>query len=138
MLKIGFHRRQGGRLNREEPHRGDHAGRFRRPQTNSIFTIKGRGRRHALSGDKGSLVPQCRTASSFHNEDRQVLENMDSLPWVTPSISAILGRREIFSADICSTRYISFYTGRGCKSTLHLLPVAPDGRRTTAIGVRSG
>src|SRR6202161_124867 len=50
-----------------------------------------------------------------HNEDRAVLENMDSLPWVTPVYKRDLAIENYFIGYL-KHPYISFYTGRGCKS----------------------
>jgi hypothetical protein len=72
-----------------------------------------------------------------HNESREVLENMDALPWVTPVYKRDLKIENYFGGYL-KHPYISFYTGRGCKS-LHLLPVASDCGRTSlsrALGGR--
>src|SRR5436309_2753599 len=50
-----------------------------------------------------------------HNEDRAVLENMDDLPFVTPVYKRDLTIENYFSGYL-QHPYISFYTGRGCKS----------------------
>ncbi len=51
-----------------------------------------------------------------HNVDREILHNMDELPFVTPVYKRDLDDRRNISAAICKHPYISFYTGRGCKS----------------------
>ena len=50
-----------------------------------------------------------------HNDDRAVLENMDSLPFVTPVYKRDLVIENYFGGYL-KHPYISFYTGRGCKS----------------------
>src|SRR6516162_2768690 len=50
-----------------------------------------------------------------HNEERPVLENMDALPWVTPVYKRDLTIEKYFGGYL-KHPYISFYTGRGCKS----------------------
>jgi hopanoid biosynthesis associated radical SAM protein HpnJ len=65
-----------------------------------------------------------------HNEDREVLENMDSLPWVTPVYKRDLVIEKYFGGYL-KHPYISFYTGRGCKSrcTFCLWPQTVGGHR---------
>ena len=65
-----------------------------------------------------------------HNEDREVLENMDSLPWVTPVYKRDLDIEKYFGGYL-KHPYISFYTGRGCKSrcTFCLWPQTVGGHR---------
>ncbi len=50
-----------------------------------------------------------------HNPDRAVLTDMDQLPWVTPIYQRDLDHRKYFGGYLLHP-YISFYTGRGCKS----------------------
>src|SRR3954470_777805 len=50
-----------------------------------------------------------------HNEDRAVLENMDALPFVTPVYKRDLQMEKYFIGYL-KHPYISFYSGRGCKS----------------------
>src|SRR3954451_6355706 len=50
-----------------------------------------------------------------HNEDRAVLENMDALPFVTPVYKRDLVVESYFIGYL-KHPYISFYSGRGCKS----------------------
>jgi len=72
-----------------------------------------------------------------HNEERPVLENMDALPFVS----------EVYRRDLDYTKYfigylkhpyVSFYTGRGCKSrcTFCLWPQTVGGHRyrTRSVG----
>src|SRR5438874_6135922 len=51
----------------------------------------------------------------IHNEDRANLENMDALPWVTPVYKRDL-KIENYFIGYLKHPYVSFYTGRGCKS----------------------
>jgi len=50
-----------------------------------------------------------------HNPDRPIIENMDSLPWVTPVYKRDLQMEKYFIGYL-KHPYISIYTGRGCKS----------------------
>src|SRR6516162_17672 len=50
-----------------------------------------------------------------HNEDRAILETMDDLPFVTPVYKRDLVIENYFGGYL-KHPYISFYTGRGCKS----------------------
>lgn len=50
-----------------------------------------------------------------HNEDRAVLTNMDLLPFVTPVYKRDLDIQKYYGGYLLHP-YISFYTGRGCKS----------------------
>ena len=72
-----------------------------------------------------------------HNEDRAVLENMDELPFVTPVYKRDLVIENYFNGYL-KHPYISFYTGRGCKSrcTFCLWPQTIGGHRyrTRSIG----
>src|SRR5579872_433805 len=65
-----------------------------------------------------------------HNEDRAVLEDMDALPWVTPVYKRDLKIDNYFIGYL-KHPYISFYTGRGCKSrcTFCLWPQTVGGHR---------
>ncbi len=51
----------------------------------------------------------------MHNEDRAILHDMDSLPWVTPVYKRDLVMENYFIGYL-KHPYISIYTGRGCKS----------------------
>jgi len=65
-----------------------------------------------------------------HNEDRPILENMDSLPFVTPVYKRDL-KIENYFIGYLKHPYISIYTGRGCKSrcTFCLWPQTVGGHR---------
>ena len=65
-----------------------------------------------------------------HNVDRAILENMDSLPFVTPVYKRDLVMENYFIGYL-KHPYISLYTGRGCKSrcTFCLWPQTVGGHR---------
>lgn len=71
-----------------------------------------------------------------HNPDRPVIENMDTLPFVTPIYKRDLDHTKYFGGYLLHP-YISFYTGRGCKSrcTFCLWPQTVGGHnyRTRSI-----
>ncbi|HEY5290204.1 MAG TPA: hopanoid biosynthesis associated radical SAM protein HpnJ [Caulobacteraceae bacterium] len=72
-----------------------------------------------------------------HNRDREILENMDSLPFVTPVYKRDLQINNYFIGYL-KHPYISIYTGRGCKSrcTFCLWPQTVGGHRyrTRSVG----
>ncbi len=72
-----------------------------------------------------------------HNEDRAILHTMDDLPFVTPVYKRDLVIENYFGGYL-KHPYISFYTGRGCKSrcTFCLWPQTVGGHRyrTRSIG----
>ena len=65
-----------------------------------------------------------------HNEDREILENMDTLPFVSPVYKRDLDLTKYFGGYL-KHPYLSFYTGRGCKSrcTFCLWPQTIGGHR---------
>src|SRR5215467_4939775 len=65
-----------------------------------------------------------------HNDDRPILEDMDDLPFVTPVYKRDLVIENYFGGYL-KHPYISFYTGRGCKSrcTFCLWPQTIGGHR---------
>lgn len=71
-----------------------------------------------------------------HNRDRAVIENMDSLPFVSPIYKRDLTINKYFGGYL-KHPYVSFYTGRGCKSrcTFCLWPQTVGGHnyRTRSI-----
>ena len=75
--------------------------------------------------------------SIVHNPDRAVIENMDDLPFVSPIYKRDLTIEKYFGGYL-KHPYISFYTGRGCKSrcTFCLWPQTVGGHnyRTRSIG----
>ena len=72
-----------------------------------------------------------------HNDDRATLEDMDSLPFVTPVYKRDLEIEKYFIGYL-KHPYISIYTGRGCKSrcTFCLWPQTVGGHRyrTRSVG----
>ena len=72
-----------------------------------------------------------------HNQDRPVLENMDTLPFVTPIYQRDLTIENYFIGYL-KHPYISLYSGRGCKSrcTFCLWPQTVGGHRyrTRSVG----
>ena len=72
-----------------------------------------------------------------HNADRPILENMDSLPFVSPVYKRDL-KIENYFIGYLKHPYISIYTGRGCKSrcTFCLWPQTVGGHRyrTRSVG----
>jgi hopanoid biosynthesis associated radical SAM protein HpnJ len=72
-----------------------------------------------------------------HNDNRPIIENMDSLPFVTPVYKRDLVIEEYFIGYL-QHPYISLYTGRGCKSrcTFCLWPQTVGGHRyrTRSVG----
>ncbi len=72
-----------------------------------------------------------------HNRPRAILENMDELPFVTPVYRRDLDVRKYFIGYL-KHPYLSFYTGRGCKSrcTFCLWPQTVGGHRyrTRSVG----
>jgi hopanoid biosynthesis associated radical SAM protein HpnJ len=77
------------------------------------------------------------TGAIVHNRPRAILQNMDSLPFVTPVYRRDLDIRKYFIGYL-KHPYLSFYTGRGCKSrcTFCLWPQTVGGHRyrTRSIG----
>ncbi len=72
-----------------------------------------------------------------HNDDRPMIEDMDSLPFVTPVYQRDL-KIENYFIGYLKHPYISIYTGRGCKSrcTFCLWPQTVGGHRyrTRSVG----
>ena len=93
------------------------------------FTIKEVAEGRPLSEIKG-LSYRNRDGVIVHTENREVLENMDQLPWVTPVYKRDLTLENYFIGYL-NHPYISFYTGRGCKSrcTFCLWPQTVGGHR---------
>ena len=72
-----------------------------------------------------------------HNEDRAVLEDMDALPFVSPVYKRDFVIESYYNGYL-KHPYLSFYTGRGCKSrcTFCLWPQTIGGHkyRTRSVG----
>jgi hopanoid biosynthesis associated radical SAM protein HpnJ len=71
-----------------------------------------------------------RDGSIQHNRDRAMIENMDSLPYVTDVYKRDLHIEDYFIGYLLHP-YVSLYTGRGCKSrcTFCLWPQTVGGHR---------
>ncbi len=65
--------------------------------------------------DVAGLIYRDRDGVIQHTEERPLLENMDDLPFVTPIYKRDLDIKEYFIGYL-KHPYLSFYTGRGCKS----------------------
>jgi hopanoid biosynthesis associated radical SAM protein HpnJ len=78
------------------------------------FTIKEVAEDRPWADIKG-LSWRNREGVIVHNEPRETLMNMDELPWVTPVYKRDLKVEHYFSGYL-KHPYVSFYTGRGCKS----------------------
>jgi hopanoid biosynthesis associated radical SAM protein HpnJ len=93
------------------------------------FTVKDVAEGRDWSAIKG-ISYRNKEGVIVHNEDREVLENMDALPWVTPIYKRDLVMENYFIGYL-KHPYISFYTGRGCKSrcTFCLWPQTIGGHR---------
>jgi hopanoid biosynthesis associated radical SAM protein HpnJ len=100
------------------------------------FTIKDVAEGRDLAGIAG-LSWRRADGTIVHNEERAVLENMDDLPFVTPVYKRDLVIENYFGGYLRHP-YISFYTGRGCKSrcTFCLWPqtIAGHAYRTRSVG----
>jgi hopanoid biosynthesis associated radical SAM protein HpnJ len=100
------------------------------------FTIKDVADDLPWSGIKG-ISFRNRQGIIVHNDDRPIIENMDSLPWVTPVYKRDLVMENYFIGYL-KHPYISIYTGRGCKSrcTFCLWPQTVGGHnyRTRSVG----
>jgi hopanoid biosynthesis associated radical SAM protein HpnJ len=93
------------------------------------FTIKEVAEDRPWADIKG-LSWRHRDGSIVHNDPRETLANMDELPWVTPVYKRDLKVENYFSGYL-KHPYVSFYTGRGCKSrcTFCLWPQTIGGHR---------
>jgi hopanoid biosynthesis associated radical SAM protein HpnJ len=93
------------------------------------FTIKEVAEEVPWEDIKG-LSYRNRRGAIVHNEDREILEDMDALPWVTPTYKRHLVIENYFIGYL-KHPYLSFYTGRGCKSrcTFCLWPQTVGGHR---------
>ncbi len=100
------------------------------------FTIKEVAEGRELSRIAG-LSWRRADGAIVHNEERAVLETMDDLPFVTPVYKRDLVIENYFGGYL-KHPYISFYTGRGCKSrcTFCLWPQTIGGHRyrTRSVG----
>ena len=93
------------------------------------FTVKEVAEGRALSGVAG-LSYRAADGRIVHNEDRAILGDMDELPFVSPVYQRDLDIEKYFIGYL-KHPYLSFYTGRGCKSrcTFCLWPQTVGGHR---------
>ncbi|MDB5865949.1 MAG: hopanoid biosynthesis associated radical protein HpnJ [Betaproteobacteria bacterium] len=93
------------------------------------FTVKEVAEGRPL-GDILGLSYRDASGTIVHNAERPILENMDSLPFVTPVYKRDL-KIENYFIGYLKHPYISLYTGRGCKSrcTFCLWPQTVGGHR---------
>lgn len=100
------------------------------------FTVKEAAEGRDLSSIKG-LSFRNGEGVIVHNDDRPMLENMDDLPFVSEVYKRDLDHKKYFIGYL-KHPYISFYTGRGCKSrcTFCLWPQTVGGHRyrTRSVG----
>jgi hopanoid biosynthesis associated radical SAM protein HpnJ len=100
------------------------------------FTIKEVAEGRDLGSIKG-LSYRAADGRIVHNEERQLLHNMDELPFVSPVYKRDLKIENYFIGYMLHP-YLSFYTGRGCKSrcTFCLWPQTVGGHlyRTRSVG----
>ncbi|MFD2184185.1 hopanoid biosynthesis associated radical SAM protein HpnJ [Rhodoplanes azumiensis] len=78
------------------------------------FTVKEIAEGRDLASVKG-ISWRNRDGVITHNPDREILEDMDALPFVSPVYKRDLVIENYFSGYLRHP-YLSFYTGRGCKS----------------------
>ena len=93
------------------------------------FTVKDVAEGRDLASIKG-LSFRNGSGAIVHNENRPVLEDMDSLPFVSPIYRRDLSYEKYFIGYLRHP-YVSIYTGRGCKSrcTFCLWPQTVGGHR---------
>lgn len=93
------------------------------------FTLKEIAEGRPLAEVKG-ISWRDRTGAIVDNENRPLLEDMDALPFVSPVYQRDLVIENYFSGYLRHP-YLSFYTGRGCKShcTFCLWPQTIGGHR---------
>jgi hopanoid biosynthesis associated radical SAM protein HpnJ len=100
------------------------------------FTIKEVADDHPWSAIDG-LSWRNRSGAIVHNKSRAIVDNMDDLPFVTPVYKRDLVIESYFIGYL-KHPYLSFYTGRGCKShcTFCLWPQTVGGHRyrTRSVG----
>jgi len=100
------------------------------------FTIKEVAEGRDFAGIKG-LSYRAPDGRVVHNEERALLHNMDELPFVSPVYQRDLTIENYFIGYLRHP-YLSFYTGRGCKSrcTFCLWPQTVGGHayRTRSVG----
>ncbi|MBA4285612.1 MAG: hopanoid biosynthesis associated radical SAM protein HpnJ, partial [Xanthomonadaceae bacterium] len=100
------------------------------------FTIKDIADGHSWAGIDG-ISYRNSEGVIVHNQDRAIVADMDLLPFVTPVYKRDLDIQKYYGGYLLHP-YISFYTGRGCKSrcTFCLWPQTVGGHnyRVRSIG----
>jgi hopanoid biosynthesis associated radical SAM protein HpnJ len=100
------------------------------------FTVKEVAEGRDFASIKG-LSYRDANGTIVHNDERAILHNMDELPFVTPVYKRDLTVENYFGGYLLHP-YISFYTGRGCKSrcTFCLWPQTVGGHayRVRSVG----
>lgn len=93
------------------------------------FTIKEIAEGRAFA-DVDGISYRDETGAIVHNKDRTILEDMDSLPFVSDVYKRDLRMEDYFIGYLLHP-YVSLYTGRGCKSrcTFCLWPQTVGGHR---------
>lgn len=93
------------------------------------FTVKEVAEGRDFAAVKG-ISWRNRDGVIVHNDEREILEDMDALPFVSPVYKRDLVIENYFSGYLRHP-YLSFYTGRGCKSrcTFCLWPQTIGGHR---------
>ena len=77
------------------------------------FTIKEIAEGNSLENIDGLVYKK--NGVPIHNKPRAIIEDMDSLPWVTKIYKDNLVTTDYYNGYMLHP-YMSFYTGRGCKS----------------------
>ena len=77
------------------------------------FTIKEIAEGNKLKNINGLTYKK--NGKPIHNKPRSIIENMDVLPWVTKVYKEHLVTTDYYNGYMLHP-YMSFYTGRGCKS----------------------
>ena len=77
------------------------------------FTIKEVAEGNAIEDVDGLTYKY--NGKPIHNKSRSIIENMDTLPWVTKVYKDHLVTTDYYNGYMLHP-YMSFYTGRGCKS----------------------
>ncbi len=77
------------------------------------FTIKEIAEGNPLENTNGLTYKK--NGRPVHNKARKIIENMDDLPWVTKVYKDHLVTTDYYNGYMLHP-YMSFYTGRGCKS----------------------
>ena len=100
------------------------------------FTIKEIAEGRPLAEVDG--ITYKKDGKAVHNKDRAILHDMDQLPWVTKVYKDNLVPEDYFNGYMLHP-YMSFYTGRGCKSrcTFCLWPQTISGHNYRTRSVKN-